>query len=222
MWPHVANIAQTWNWNSFLYHSGPLPESHFISRVSFLFFHIYQPGLKESVVCALCHYGDSRPFSWVELCYQWRWKRNPTSFVFSLQSAMSDEWNRDNSSFAFALHQVSSNDVTNEHTAPHSDRFEYHCGYAPAAMQIHIPSSTVFFEKQVRSYACRGLGIQVYKESRFLCLIQRTRKSNDVHNAWCFGWEIPTITNEEAAWCYVITNINNKQLVTWTNQNAPI
>jgi hypothetical protein len=38
--------------------------------------------------------------------------------------------------------------------------------------------------------------------------------------AWCFGWEIITITNEEAAWCYVITNMNNQ--IIRSNQNAPI
>jgi hypothetical protein len=28
-----------------------------------------------------------------------------------------------------------------------------------------------------------------------------------------FGWEIPTITNEAAAWFYVIANMNNKLMV---------
>jgi hypothetical protein len=46
--------------------------------------------------------------------------------------------------------------------------------------------------------------------------------SNDMGVTLCFGWEIPPITNEEAAWCYVITNVNNKLLVTWTNQNKAI
>jgi hypothetical protein len=32
-------------------------------------------------------------------------------------------------------------------------------------------------------------------------------------NAWCFGWEISTITNEETTLCYIITNKNNKLLV---------
>jgi hypothetical protein len=29
-------------------------------------------------------------------------------------------------------------------------------------------------------------------------------------------------TNEEAVWCYVITNMNKTLLVIWSNQNAPI
>jgi hypothetical protein len=39
---------------------------------------------------------------------------------------------------------------------------------------------------------------------------------------WCFWWEIRTITNEEAAWSYVITNMNNTEQSERTNVGSQI